>query len=114
MLIAERIKMIIKSRGLSPSQFSVEIGVKPANLSHILSGRNNPSMDFLAKVITAYPNINASWLLTGVTREDKGGDTETKTQQSIKLESSDKRGKITQIVHYFEDGTFELYSPKHQ
>ena len=69
MLIQDRIQMIIKANNLTASEFASNIDVKRSNLSHVLSGRNKPSLDFLSKVITAYPNVNASWLLTGETRE---------------------------------------------
>ena len=36
-----------------------------SGISHILSGRNKPSLDFVLKVIEAYPDLNESWLLKG-------------------------------------------------
>jgi transcriptional regulator with XRE-family HTH domain len=61
----ERIDLIIKKLGISASQFAEEINVQRSSVSHVLSGRNKPSLDFITKVITRYPEINAEWLLSG-------------------------------------------------
>ena len=46
--------------GLKSSALADSIGVNRATISHILSGRNKPSIDFLEKLVNAYPNINAN------------------------------------------------------
>lgn len=60
-----RIKKIIESKQMNASQFADEIGVQRSALSHVLSGRNNPSLDFVLKIKEAYPEINLDWLLIG-------------------------------------------------
>jgi len=50
---------------LSPTQFATEIGVQRSALSHVLSGRNNPSLDFMMKIKARYPDLNLDWLLLG-------------------------------------------------
>lgn len=60
-----RIKQIIDKENLSSTQFASEIGVQRSALSHVLSGRNNPSLDFMMKIKTRYPDINLDWLLLG-------------------------------------------------
>ncbi len=50
---------------LSPTQFATEIGVQRSALSHVLSGRNKPSLDFMMKIKARYPDINLDWLLLG-------------------------------------------------
>lgn len=50
---------------LSPSQFADEIGVQRSGVSHILSGRNKPSLDFILKILTRFPEVDADWLLFG-------------------------------------------------
>jgi len=60
-----RIQQIIQTKGLSSSQFADLIKVKRANVSHILTGRNKPSLDFITKILTSYPDINSDWLLFG-------------------------------------------------
>jgi transcriptional regulator with XRE-family HTH domain len=61
----ERINLILKSRNLNAAQFADEIGVQRSSVSHILTGRNNASLDFLLKVLAQYPEIDTDWLLTG-------------------------------------------------
>jgi transcriptional regulator with XRE-family HTH domain len=61
----ERINLILKSRNVNAAQFADEIGVQRSSVSHILTGRNNASLDFLLKVLTRYPEIDTDWLLTG-------------------------------------------------
>lgn len=65
MTISERIQKILESENLSPSQFADEIGVQRSSLSHILSGRNNPSFDYLLKILVRFEQLDANWILTG-------------------------------------------------
>lgn len=61
----ERIEAIIQSERLTPSQFADAIGVQRSGISHILSGRNKPSLDFLTKLLNRFPHISGDWLITG-------------------------------------------------
>jgi transcriptional regulator with XRE-family HTH domain len=61
----ERIQMIMKSRNISAAQFADEIGVQRSSVSHILTGRNNPSLDIVLKILQRFPEINSDWILTG-------------------------------------------------
>jgi len=61
----ERIQAIINKEGITPSRFADIIGVQRSGISHILSGRNKPSLDFLNKVLIQYPHISGDWLITG-------------------------------------------------
>lgn len=56
---------IITSEGLSSSLLADEIGVHRTGISHLLSGRNEPSFDFLQKLLTRFPKLNAEWLIIG-------------------------------------------------
>ena len=60
-----RIQQLIHKKGLSPAQFADQIQVKRANLSHIMTGRNKPSLDFILKILSSYPDVNSDWLLFG-------------------------------------------------
>lgn len=60
-----RIQQLIKELGLSPSQFADEIGVQRSAMSHLVSGRNNPSLEFVMKTLKRFPQVNTEWLLTG-------------------------------------------------
>lgn len=61
----DRINLLLKNKNISARQFAEEIGIQPSGMSHILSGRNNPSLDFVMKVMTRWPEININWLLFG-------------------------------------------------
>lgn len=63
--MTERINLIMKAKNLSPRQFSEEIGIQPSGLSHIISGRNKPSLDFVMKVVKRFPEIDINWLMFG-------------------------------------------------
>ena len=60
-----RINLILRAKNITARQFAEEIGIQPSGMSHILSGRNNPSLDFVTKVIRRYSEIDANWLLMG-------------------------------------------------
>ena len=62
----ERIKLIIEREGMSQSQFADFIEVNRPTLSHILAGRNNPSMEVVMKIHQKFPKINVLWLLDGI------------------------------------------------
>ncbi len=61
----DRINLILKAKNVTARQFAEEIGIQPSGMSHILSGRNNPSLDFVMKVIRRYPEIDINWLMFG-------------------------------------------------
>ena len=61
----DRIQQILDAKKLSATQFSEEIGIQRSSLSHVLSGRNKPSLDFMLKIKSRYPDINLNWLLLG-------------------------------------------------
>lgn len=61
----DRIERLIKALKLTNNAFATEIGVQRSNISHILDGRNNPSLDFVKKVVERYKDINLEWLVMG-------------------------------------------------
>ncbi|MDP2236965.1 MAG: helix-turn-helix transcriptional regulator [Bacteroidales bacterium] len=65
MEIKDRIEHIIKAKNLTATQFAEEINIQRSGISHILSGRNNPSMDFILKVKETFPEYSLDWLLLG-------------------------------------------------
>ena len=68
----ERIQEIVRRKHLTPSQFADEIGIQRSGMSHLLSGRNNPSLEFVMKVLKRYPDVKADWLLYGTAGEATG------------------------------------------
>jgi len=61
----ERILEFLKQENKSSAQFAEEIGVQASGISHILSGRNNPSLDFVLKMLEKYKFLSTDWLLFG-------------------------------------------------
>ena len=61
----ERLIQLLDLEQLSPSKFADIIGVQRSSISHVISGRNKPSFDFLEKTLRAFPGLNASWLILG-------------------------------------------------
>lgn len=63
--LTDRVKMVMENEGFSPTSFADTIGVQRPSMSHILSGRNKPSIDIVQKIITSLPHYNPIWLLNG-------------------------------------------------
>lgn len=63
--IRERIIEFLKKENISSASFAQEIGVQPSGISHIISGRNKPSLDFIVKMLHRYPHLSTEWLLFG-------------------------------------------------
>ena len=61
----DRISLLIKAKNLTAAQFADEIGVQKSSISHILSGRNNASLDFIQKILLCYPEVSMDWILFG-------------------------------------------------
>ena len=63
--IKDRLAHIIRSKNLTASQFAEKMGVQPSNVSHLLNGRNNPSIEFLMKLKDVYPEYSFDWIIMG-------------------------------------------------
>jgi len=134
----ERIIEFLKAENKSSAQFAEEIGVQPSGISHILSGRNNPSLDFIIKMLEKYKFLSSDWLLFGkgsMYRENQiqklfddsgniqpepvkkpaSNDTAAtpKTKITEKTADSEIKAKInvTRVVMFYSDGTFMEYLP---
>jgi transcriptional regulator with XRE-family HTH domain len=63
--MVERIRQILQARQLSPTQFADALGLARPIISHVLSGRNKPSLEVVQKIIAAFPDLSLAWLLSG-------------------------------------------------
>ncbi|MFO7999630.1 MAG: helix-turn-helix transcriptional regulator [Marinilabilia sp.] len=61
----DRLQEILTKEHLTPARFAELVGVQRSSVSHILSGRNKPSLDFIQKILTHFGHINPDWLITG-------------------------------------------------
>jgi transcriptional regulator with XRE-family HTH domain len=59
----DKIKQILVDKSISPSHFADEIGVQRSSISHILAGRNKPSLDIIQKIVRRYPDLGMDWIL---------------------------------------------------
>ena len=64
-LIKDRIAHIIRSKNLTATQFAEMMQIQPSNVSHLLSGRNKPSLDFLIKLKDVFPEYSFDWIILG-------------------------------------------------
>lgn len=123
--ILDRIKMIMKMNQLNAASFADRIGVQRSNVSHVLTGRNKPSLDFIEKILIQFPKVNASWLISGqiqqtdvimpVTGEkEKSPGVKSGANDEVTIVSSQKIAgsrKIVKIITFYEDFTFDEYKP---
>ena len=61
----KRLEVILDYYSLNASSFADKIGVQRSSLSHLLSGRNKPSLDFILKILDVFPDVDLYWILNG-------------------------------------------------
>lgn len=137
--IINRIKKILNYYDISASKFADTIQVQRSSISHLLSGRNKPSLDFVMKIINHYDEVSINWLLLGEGSFPKSNTTATSitptppnadlfTQNFDNSEQQEKTTpkidnitatnvqknttdskSIEQIVIFYTDGSFKNY-----
>lgn len=117
---AKRLEKVIEFYGETASSFSEKIGVQRSSISHILSGRNKPSLDFVLKVLSEFPEVELYWLLNGKGKfpstpnfENQPPEKNIKTSEgkidNSGLVSSNQDKSIERIVIFYKDGTFKNF-----
>jgi len=110
-----RLKKVMDFYGESSSSFAEKIGVQRSNISHILSGRNKPSLDFILKVLASFPEVELYWLLNGKGNfpsesSKEISDDEKKPIEILKSITPQKTDKnIERIVIFYSDGSFQNF-----
>lgn len=115
-----RIDQILKFHDLSASVFADTIGVQRSSISHLLAGRNKPSLEFVLKVVTSFPDVDLYWLLFGkgsFPKKAKSAPTqEPESKEVVRNEVSHvalpRTEAIDKIVIFYSDGSFKSYSEK--
>ncbi|MBV7268165.1 helix-turn-helix domain-containing protein [Winogradskyella luteola] len=114
----ERLQKVIDFYDETASGFAEKIGVQRSSISHILSGRNKPSLDFVMKVLHSYPEVELYWLLNGKGSFPKANQISespssnfTDTTQDTTSNQSEINSDIEKIVIFYKDGTFKSYKP---
>lgn len=124
-----RIKQIIVEEKLTYSDFAKELDITKSSVTHIVNGRNNPSLDVILKILTIYKDVNPEWLLFGsgeMYRKDNNENLIFNTEKIIddtivtpkddvipsknKTEDIDKRKITEELVDDVDEE--EVYKPK--
>lgn len=120
--MTERLQELLKEVGMSASQFADRIGVQRSGISHILNGRNKPSLDLIQKILKTFPGVSAEWLVMG--RGDPPGtgiqdlgssetldmDIETAPALPEKEKGPDKGPvSVEKVIVFYSDKTIEVY-----
>lgn len=96
--VKDRIRELIDHSGLSNKDFAEKIDINPAIISHILSGRNNPSLHVIQQIINIYTNVNSDYLLTGrgqlFAESLKPGNQETEAETTTTYKQDDAVRKV--------------------
>lgn len=110
-----RLKKVMEYHGLTASLFADKIAVQRSSISHILSGRNKPSLDFILKVTNTFKDVDIYWLLNGkgsFPKEAKVATQNVATTSTLfdsEHKPSIQEKKIQRIVVFYSDGTFDEY-----
>lgn len=133
---AKRLEKLFLYYDLNASSFAEKIDVGRASISHLLSGRNKPSLDFVMKVVKTFPEVELYWLLNGKGNFPKQSQSETtqkvKSTPAPQLKAKETSEKqhptpiqttpnresapnspekhIQRIVIFYTDGTFEAFN----
>ncbi|TYB76217.1 helix-turn-helix domain-containing protein [Bizionia myxarmorum] len=128
---SKRLEKVIKFHDETASSFAEKVGVQRSSISHILSGRNKPSLDFVMKVLDTYPTVELYWLLNGKGTFPKSESTpisnaptpivnpipksasekiSNNIPESLNQLSADTNKDIERIVIFFKDGTFKNFN----
>jgi len=125
----ERFRLILEQLKLSPSEFADRIGVQRSNISHVLSGRSKPGIDFLEKMLLVFPEVDIAWLITGnkTSPVQQNSKNEMKVedvgiglfQHTVKTAATPEKAKplqdeeaVDRIIIVFKNNKFRILSPE--
>ena len=130
---SKRLQQIFEYYDLNASAFADKIDVGRASISHLLSGRNKPSLDFVMRVVKTFPEVELYWLLNGKGTFPKNETIDQKNEASPALSHSEPLSQhkpveksddistedldltaddIERIVIFFKNGSFKSYTTK--
>ena len=125
----KRLEKILDYYSLTASSFADKIGVQRSSMSHLLSGRNKPSLDFILKILEVFPEVDLYWVLNGKGDFPKNNNaqpevhapvsnpTEHKNQSDFKKDelypvNFSSNDKVERIIIFYKNGTFKEYQPQ--
>ncbi len=124
----ERLKEFLLEKGMNAKSFALKIGVQPSSISHILTGRNKPSVELLDKLLKSFPEADIKYLISGIKSELKDqkthhpipvpGDSIIEDNDLIVTSDENKNTDVTsdinseKVIVLYADGTFSEYFPR--
>lgn len=100
--------MIIHSHHLTNASFADKIGVQRSSVSHILNGRNKPSLDFIQRIIANFPRVDAHWLISGQTKEvSEYQQKELNVNHSVSNFNPGVEQEIKRVLLFYANGKIE-------
>ncbi|WNH10223.1 helix-turn-helix domain-containing protein [Thalassobellus suaedae] len=115
----KRLQKVIDYYGESASSFAEKIGVQRSSISHILSSRNKPSLEFILKILSTFPEVELYWLLNGKGTFPALQNTELKKdnlppslfdkQKTSETKNHNNSKSIERIIIFYSDGSFENF-----
>lgn len=103
--MTERLQKIMDYAGVSPNKFAAILGIQRSSISHMMSGRNNPSLTVVQKILKSYPDISSDWLLFGEGNMLKAGAASAPATDVTTPEASP-------LLHSTSDDTEQLSDSK--
>ena len=121
-----RLEIIMKKNHLSAAAFAERIGVQRSSVSHILSKRNKPSLDFILKINNSFNEVTLEWLLLEDTSKaikrlaysDEIGEGELNDLKDESFvspnndENNDISNEVTEVIKIYKDGSFKTFLPR--
>lgn len=127
---SKRLQKLMEFYEINAASFADSIDVGRSSISHILSGRNKPSLDFVLKIVQTYPEVELYWLLNGKgdfpstpinaphnkppIEEANSMASPPLAKRSVEdpgsLINTNNKKRIAKIVIFYEDGSFEAYN----
>ena len=103
--VNKRIEKLLIQKGLSASEFSKKINIQRSSVSHILNGRNKPSLEVITKICKVFPDVKLNWLVLGENNKNPSSPTQIKSKNIDNTNSSD----VEKIILLLKDGTFKTF-----
>jgi len=102
----EKLKELITNEGLTASKFAEKIGVQRSSVSHVLSGRNKPSLDFVLKINKSISSVSLDWLLSN---ENESIQNPTPISEVSSIKNIEDKSEVEKIIIFFKNGSFKIH-----